>query len=111
MISGPTADLFICRIGGQTGGVAHLGRIDAGDLPEQAFRAPETAEAEHGGLQALRKRRHQRVAVDEMLVRHGHRFAAPRKGVAGGGELCLGEEHGSLSLKHLMWGALILPAS
>src|SRR5580704_6387848 len=74
-MTGPArANLFVSRISGMAAGVAHRGGEDAvTELPELALRAPEAAKPEHRLRHALRKRRLELTAVDEMAVGGGDR--------------------------------------
>src|SRR5688572_21888042 len=60
-------------------GVSHRGRVNAGHFPELPLSSPETAEPEHGALEAVRERGLQRGAVDEMRPGDRHSFLSPRQ--------------------------------
>src|SRR5689334_180844 len=77
------ADLFIGRVRREAAGIADRRREDAlAELPELSLRAPETAEREHGLFEALRIRRQQIMAVDEMARGRGDWRSAARQGLA-----------------------------
>src|SRR5690349_19129193 len=52
----PAADLLVGRVRGRAAGVADGRAVDAGRLPEHALRAPEAAEGEYGGADAVGER-------------------------------------------------------
>src|SRR5713226_8379373 len=76
MIGEPAANFLVARILRLPAGVADRGAVDARALPEQLLCAPEAAHAEDRLLHARGERRLERMAVDEMLVRHRHRGRA-----------------------------------
>ena len=85
-VPGPSrADLPVRGVRGEAAGVADCGHRDPRELPEEALGAPEAAHAEDGLLLA-RPRPHQRRAVDEVLLGHGHTRAPARKGLGGAGD-------------------------
>src|SRR5437660_4593216 len=70
MTGAARAHLLVSGVSGMAAGIPHRGGMNAvAEFPEFALRAPETAEPEHRLLQALRIRRLQRTAVDEMADR------------------------------------------
>ena len=90
------ADFPVRGIGSVAGRIPDRCRIDAVQLPELAFRAPEAPHPEHRTLEAVWKRRLKRMLVDEVRLRHRHALGATRQ--------CLGlrrdgwrfpEEHGA----------------
>src|SRR5262249_48563323 len=68
---------FVRRVRRQPSGVADGRRPHARHLPELPFGAPETAHAEHRALIAVGKRRLDRMAGHEMLVRDAHLGGSP----------------------------------
>ncbi len=63
------ADFLVGGIRGIAAGVSRRGGKHAAGLPKTSLRAPKATEPEQRELHAVRKRRLDRVAVDEMLFR------------------------------------------
>src|SRR5215211_271867 len=80
------ADLLVRRVRRVAARVAHRGRVDAVELPEQALSAPEAAHADDELLHLLGKRRRQRGAEDVVARRDGNRRIAA-------GERAFGLDH------------------
>ena len=66
MASAAGADLFIGRVRRYAARVANRSAVDTVDLPEQPFRAPETAKAQMHLFQMVRERAHGRRAQNAM---------------------------------------------
>src|ERR1043165_7529868 len=64
MVGEPAANFLVGWILRLPAGVADRRRVHAGQLPEEALRAPEAAQAEDRLLHAFRERRLARMAVD-----------------------------------------------
>ena len=79
--SASAADLLVCGVRREAPGVADGCREHAVGLPELALSAPEAAEAEHSLFEASRKRRLERVAVDEMRRCGGDRVRTAWQGL------------------------------
>src|SRR4029453_4429731 len=84
-------DLAVTGVGRVARRVSDRGRIDAGELPELALGAPETAESEDRLLQPVGERRLQPGAVDEVRLGHRHLLLPPRQRVVFGWHARLGE--------------------
>ena len=78
----PAADLPIARVGGVSGGIAHLSRDHPRQSPEDALRTPEAAQTEQGqfhpGPRPLR-----RCARNDMRRTYANGSTAARKGPVG----------------------------
>jgi hypothetical protein len=77
------AHFFIGRVRRDAGRVADGGAVDAGQLPELAFGAPEAAQAEERQLRAGGEWRDDAVAVHEVLFGDRQRRGAAREDVSG----------------------------
>src|SRR5205085_384223 len=89
-VAGPArAGLLVGGIGGLPARVADRGRDHARDRPELALGAPEAAHAEDRRLRAVRPRRLQRRAVDEVRRRNRHLGLLAGKRLFGGRDLQL----------------------
>ena len=73
------ADFFISRVGRKAAGVTDHGADHAVALPELAFRAPETAQAEDCKADVIQERAQQWVAVDEVRFGQLHRGFTARQ--------------------------------
>src|SRR5690606_7449595 len=77
------ADFLIARIGGRAALIADRGHDHARQLPEQAFGAPEAAQAEIDGLRTFGIGALETLTIYEVLTGHAHRRAAARQGLRG----------------------------
>ncbi len=82
MTGAARADLFVSRIGCDSGGVSHLAADDAGRFPEHALGAPETAQPEHR-LAQMRVGWIERPVVDPVRLGHLHPVLPAGQGVIG----------------------------
>ena len=93
MAGATAAGLLVRRVRREAAGVADGRRVDAVGLPELALGAPEAAEPEHRGLETLRPRPDQRLAVDEVLLGNRHRL------IGAAGQRLVGADHLLLLVK------------
>ena len=71
MAGAAAADLAVARVLRAAAGVADRGRVDAGQLPEEALGAPEAAHADEDVLDALGERGQERRAEDDVALGNG----------------------------------------
>src|SRR5690348_214919 len=76
------AHFLVGRIRREPAGITHGRGHDSRDLPELAFRAPETAEPEHGLFEATHGRLLDVAAIHEVPARQRQWGIAARKGLA-----------------------------
>jgi len=94
------AHLLVGRIWRAARRIADRGDMDAvPKLPELSLGAPEAAQTEHRGLEAIRIRTLERTPIDEVVARGRDRLRAARQRLCGGGhfQFFLEHEHRAVS--------------